>query len=232
MGFTQKQLIVAVIDTGYSNIKPYPNINLCKTGHSDYVDKTVPIDTVPKDYHGHGTNVASIIDGYLNDLDHNSYCLVILKYYSENIPASQTVINTISAFQKANAIGADYINYSGGGEVGDGDEGMAVKSNLDRGAIVVVSAMNHGKYLSKIPVEGEDTVAVYPALYDDRLIVVGNLNPDDSIHKRSNYGPNVKVWEKGTDISAGGITLSGTSQATAVHTGKIIRERILKGETR
>jgi hypothetical protein len=48
---------------------------------------------------------------------------------------------------------------------------------------------------------------------------VGNLNA-----KSSNYGPRVRFWEDGNNITAGGYTMSGTSQATALFTGNMVKK--------
>ena len=71
-------------------------------------------------------------------------------------------------------------------------------------------------------------------MYDKRIYIVGNLVKKDSrsIANTSNYGEPVNTWEVGTNVlsrlpgkSFGFMT--GTSQATAVKTGKIVREMLL-----
>jgi hypothetical protein len=69
-------------------------------------------------------------------------------------------------------------------------------------------------------------------MYDSRIIIVGNLVDEKSrtIASSSNYGKSVNAWEKGTDILSrlpGGYGLmTGTSQATAIRTGKLIRQML------
>ena len=66
---------------------------------------------------------------------------------------------------------------------------------------------------------------IYPACYDKRIIMVSR----SEIGKKCGYGKRVTILENGTDIKGFGIAMSGTSQATAVVTGKIIKDRAKKG---
>lgn len=61
-------------------------------------------------------------------------------------------------------------------------------------------------------------------MYDKRIVVVGNKDSFGTRIKSSNYGKLVNRWEIGENQEAYGITLTGTSQATAVATGKLIGE--------
>jgi len=60
-------------------------------------------------------------------------------------------------------------------------------------------------------------------MYDPRIIVVGNKNEDGTPHYASSYGSSVKYWENGVNVVAFGIKLTGSSQATAIETGKIVK---------
>jgi hypothetical protein len=79
----------------------------------------------------------------------------------------------------------------------------------------------------------------YPSCYDNRIVTVGNLLPDGYYpspaggdvlkqHERnplSNYGNYVKHWEVGANADGKVDWSSGTSQATAITTGKLVRAK-------
>jgi hypothetical protein len=67
-------------------------------------------------------------------------------------------------------------------------------------------------------------------MYDKRIYIVGNIVDEKSrqIASSSNYGKSINSWEVGVSILSilPGNTLgfmSGTSQATAIKTGKLIK---------
>jgi len=65
----------------------------------------------------------------------------------------------------------------------------------------------------------------YPACYDDkRIIVVGMLDKNGVQYKYSNYGSRVTRWEIGYEVVGFEISESGTSQAAAVATGKLVSQ--------
>ena len=61
---------IAVIDTGFGYNNLGHSATLCRFGHKDFTksqkftDKYGTIDKVPLDLHGHGTNIAGIIDTF------------------------------------------------------------------------------------------------------------------------------------------------------------------------
>ena len=97
-------------------------------------------------------------------------------------------------------------------------EKAAVKRFLDHSGKIIAAAGNEHASLEL----AEN--AYFPALYDKRIIVVGNNTKDGVRSNSSNYGEPVTRWEVGEDVEAYGIVMTGTSQATAVATGKIISE--------
>ena len=218
----KRQVKIAVIDTGFGYNKLPKDANLCYWGHKDFTkkglryigeDSFIPVDTV-----GHGTNIVGIIEDYANKFNVN-YCIVILKFYSKDQTNHQNLRASISAINFANdQIGADIINYSGGGPDSDPEEQMAVTRFLNRGGKFIAAAGNDGK---KIGSGDED---YYPAMYDKRIVVVGSTDKYGIPSKWSNHGNFVNRWEIGENVEAYGITLSGTSQATAIATGKILAE--------
>ena len=229
-----KTIRVAVIDTGFGFNGLAHDVKLCKYGHKDFTSAQEysmeydTIDPIPVDRHGHGTNIAGAINKYAKNAD---FCLIILKFYkdirgtnAENLEAS------VQAFRYAINIKVDIINYSGGGNRGSETERNLVKKFIDNGGTIVAAAGNASENLDLL---GN---YFYPAMYDDRIIVVGNkeiVSFGKTKMKRrsptSNYGSVVKYWEVGT-VDMYGYSMSGTSQSTALKTGKIINERFRKSK--
>lgn len=167
------------------------------------------------DTHGHGTNIVGIIDGYVSK-SKVDYCIVVVKYYSSKQSGNENLEASVKALNYAANLKVDYINYSGGGVEFSGEEYKSVKRFLDQGGRFIAAAGNENSNL--------DLSSYYPAMYDSRIIIVGNLTAHGVRSVLSNYGSVVKRWEVGEDIEAYRIVLSGTSQATAVATGKIVSE--------
>jgi subtilisin family serine protease len=214
---------IVVVDTGFGYMDHGHDAKLCNYGHKDFsMEKQATRnyatkDAIPLDTHGHGTNIVGVIDGYLKQT-HVNYCFVIVKYYSERQTGSQNLLATIRAFNYASNIHAEFINYSGGGPEQNPFERAAIKRFLDHGGKMIAAAGNEGEDLD------QPENAYYPALYDKRIIVVGNLGKNGVRYNSSNYGSAVTRWEVGQDVKAYDITMTGTSQATAVATGKIASE--------
>lgn len=241
---TARKVRVAVIDTGIAPEMMTSN-TLCHFGHKDFTGKGLA------DNHGHGTHISGVIDQYaknfilgqngngqkLEEVKLPEYCQIILKYYDPKGPGDDNLKNTIKAFRWAIDNKVNIINYSGGGEVYSEEERKVVVEALDKGIIVVAAAGNENNNIDKYK--------YYPAMYDKRIYVVGNLvksvvrkpskNKDELIGYSSNYGLSVNTWEIGTQVlsrlpsRSRGFSfgyMSGTSQATAVKSGKIVREML------
>lgn len=213
-----KPIIVAVIDTGFGYNGLGKKAKLCKTGHKDFTTERAiapgynTIDPIPKDYMGHGTNIVGIIDAQVKS---SNYCIVIIKYFSLN---SDNLESSLNAIKYAIEINANYINYSSNGRTKNTAEIVVVKRFLDKGGVFVAAAGNEGVDLHKIN--------MYPAMSDSRVIVVGNLGLNGKKATSSNYGLPVTIWETGTNIDGFGLVMTGTSQATAIVTSKMIKQRI------
>jgi len=222
-----KPLVVAIIDTGIDSSFMKSSF-LCPTGHKDFTNTSL------HDYHGHGTHVSGLIDQYVKNKTINDsetiekistikadYCQIILKYFD---PKHKDPLKAeLQALRYAIDMKVDYINFSGGGVDFSHKENLLIKEALKKGIKIIVAAGNNGTNLSKLP--------FYPAILDNRLYVVGNLSNNNVKALSSNYGPYVNSWEKGVDsISYGNLTMpvkmSGTSQATAIKTGKLIRKQL------
>jgi subtilisin family serine protease len=206
---------VVVLDTGYGFKRKGLKDNLCLKGHKDFSkEKSIKVkgikDRIPLDYHGHGTNVAGLIEKYAGK---TNYCLIIVKYDYSGVNA---VPSYLKALKYSTEVNAKLINISGGGRYADDSETRYIKNYLDSGGIVVAAAGNNA---TKLGTHSK----FFPAMSDERVISVGSLSPKLGISSFSNSGPHVKVWEQGERQEVYGITLSGTSQAAAIHTGKLIR---------
>lgn len=211
-------IVVAVVDTGYSKPQtPYSGQKpvFCKMGHVDFTKPNHKVRELPRDNLGHGTNIVHIIANTIGKVPNKSYCIVVIKYFDMQISGSkETLNNSIKALRWAKTLKASIVNLSYEGNLYSKIEEKSIQDLLDSGAKIIAAAGNRGTYPG------------YPASADSRVIVVGNLQKNGLRHPTSNYGPSVDRWEVGTNMCAGNICMTGTSQATAVATGKIIKQMI------
>lgn len=214
---------IAVIDTGLSFSYHTKVAKLCNTGHRDFSITKLSTnlfktkDLVPKDLHGHGTNVVGIIEARMKE-SKTDYCLIIVKYWDANMTHEQTMWASAQAFAHINFLKPDIVNYSAGGVSFEQNEYKLVRRYLDSGGILVAAAGNNGQNLDL------DGNTYYPAMYDKRIVVVGNITNQGLYAPSSNFGKRITRWEFGQNINAYGVTMTGTSQSTAQATGKIARQ--------
>lgn len=211
---------VAVIDTGYDFKSTWSNSTLdkpklCPEGHKSYVNGL-------EDNHGHGTHIAGLIAQGNKNTD---YCLVIIKYF-DPLVKSDNMWNTLQAFKYAVDIGATIINYSGGGTDKSLSECSIINYAIGRGVKVVAAAGNEYSDLSKNP--------YFPAMCSDKIYKVWATTGIRTLNRlsASNYTtkPIANLFhELGYNVlsllpnNRTG-TMSGTSQATAIFTSKLVRE--------
>lgn len=199
-----KTIRIAVVDTGiYTQSN---TLKLCEGLSRDFT-----YDLTLQDKVGHGQNIAHIISDKIQHIDH---CFVIIKVFSKK---NNSLAISNEGLEYALKLKVDVVNYSAGGEEPNETEQRIIQNMLDSGIKVVVAAGNEGNDL-------DVKCNYFPACIDPRLKVVGNLNSDGTRHKRSNYGKYVKTWRIGSNIIAGGLIETGTSQATAVYTADIVKE--------
>lgn len=205
-----KTIRIAVLDSGL-NVRNKEDVKLCTTGHFDVTD-TGFIDNI-----GHGTNVAHIIAEKLKDVD---YCIIVVKIFDPKsqlraLPSTEIALLYLLHLEKL-----DFVNYSAGGPGYQYAESILIKAITFMGTSFVAAAGNEGKDLDK-------QCNYYPACYPN-VISVGNLETEKKKNITSNYGKKVVSWELGTNVCAGGVCLTGTSQATAAHTAKLVKEMAQK----
>ncbi len=248
---------VAVIDTGLDPSLMKKSW-VCPTGHKDFTGKGL-VDNHGHGTHISGLvdqyakNFIFKRDGSkLEDIDKVkvNYCQIIIKYYDPKAIGNNNLENTIKSFRWAIDQGVDIINYSGGGTSSDKREEKLIKEALDKGIKIVASAGNEKSDISE--------QQYFPAMYDERIYIVGSLVSDKveitvankvdkntraiteikttkrDVASYSNYGVPINTWEIGTNVLSrvpGGQfgNMTGTSQAAAIHTGKLIRKQLSNG---
>ena len=113
----------------------------------------------------------------------------------------------------------DIINISGGGVEPNDQEKSAIESALNSGIRVVAAAGNERSSL--------DHATYYPAMYDPRIIVVGNGKTEKDRAPSSNWGSVVDYWVDGVNKRGEyGNAMTGTSQSTAIETGKLVKDYV------
>lgn len=177
------------------------------------------------DQNGHGTHIAGIIKREFqrtlykeNRKISQSVRLMVLNYYDPSASDSVNLTNTAKAIQYATTMGADIINYSGGGSQAHRLEYEAIEASAQKGVIFIAAAGNNKS--------NTDQRKFYPAGYElSNIITVTATDQNGLLQEFSNYG------ERSTDLAAPGAEIhstlphnkygfmSGTSQATAHVTG-------------
>lgn len=212
---------IAVLDTGVS--AAYKG-NYCSSGHADTSSgKIVKLKSPPhndKPYGvGHGTNVAAIIDSKIGKIYKKEYCLIIINIYPD-MDARNSSLGIAHAIDEK----ASFINYSGGGSEFFESEHFWVNKAVGEGITFVAAAGNNGKELS-FDSSGPKKTRYYPAMSNPSIMVIGALKNGEKLES-SNYGDLIDIWEEGYNVYAGGYLFSGTSQATATATAKLVRTMI------
>lgn len=192
-----------------------------------FIDDVVGWDFVhdiplPFDTHGHGTHIAGIISGAsANGIGISGVCprvaIMPLKYYDNSGAGFNNLNNTVRAIRYAVQMGANIINYSGGGADPAPNERMAIEEAQRHGILFVAAAGNDG--------HNNDQTPYFPQNYPlDNIVGVASVNKANTLLPSSNFGKTVDIAAPGLGIlstlpdSRLG-TMSGTSQATAFVTG-------------
>lgn len=190
-----------------------------------------------KDQHGHGTHIAGVIAA-LPDPNSKFHGLapqakiMSLKYYDAATPGLDNLRNSIRALRYAVHMGAQIINYSGGGIDANAEELEILREAKTRGILVVAAAGNEKSNCDHKP--------FYPANYGlPNIIAVAAIDSGSTLLPSSNFGRHsVDIAAPGNKIIStlpGGKlgAMTGTSQATA-HVSGVAAEILLsrKGQKR
>jgi subtilisin family serine protease len=209
---TRKRIVV--IDTGYNRAtwSNLPINTICENGMLDVTG------TGAHDNHGHGTNIIGLI---ANGIDTKRYCIVSIKWYdtSHNASLDTLVYRIRAAIKLAEKQTPFLVNLSSSGANYDSIEQMIISRMTYKGVKVVVSAGNEGLDLGS-------KCQIYPACYNankSNLYVVGGIDKFNKFLSVSNRGGPVNYYENAVGQCGEGICLTGTSQAAAIRSNKLIR---------
>lgn len=176
-----------------------------------------------EDNHGHGTHIAGIVGAQAGNGKGiagiaPNVSMMVLKYYDPKVAFTDNLRNTILAIRYAVKMGAQIINYSGGGLEFSQDEKDAIELARQKGILFVAAAGNERT--------NSDKNHYYPADYGlNNIISVTAIDPGTEVLASSNFGVET------VDIAAPGQgiistlpnnnygPMTGTSQATAFVTG-------------
>ena len=237
-----KEVVVAVIDTGVDEAHPAlkgrlwenpgetgldsegrdKSTNGIDDDGNGYVDDIhgwnfVSNSSNLSDKHGHGTHIAGIIAGQSPSSPsvNSEVKLMIVKYFDPNTTGRSNLFNTVQAINYAVRMGADIINYSGGGTDPSPSEKLAIEKAAQKGIVFIAAAGNESA--------NTDFVRYYPANYQiDNIISVAAVDATKKLLNFSNYGADtIDLAAPGKNIYStlpGGKygVMSGTSQATAI----------------
>jgi len=204
-----KKPVVAVIDTGihgghpcfsgqlWTNKKEIPGNNRDDDSNG-FVDDIhgwnfVDNDDDIQDYHGHGSHISGIIAA-----KGGKNCKVVgvsplveimtLKYFDPHSKNASNVENTVKAIEYAVKMGANIINYSGGGPGDNLDEKSAIAKAADRGIIFVAALGNEGSKIGDESSNLGERNKYYPASYElANIIAVQSHNESAQKVESSNY---------------------------------------------
>lgn len=201
---------IAVIDTGVSYnqfLQPY----MCEDGVKNLTKYG------KSDAHGHGSHIVHIIG---SRIDASKYCIMSFKVWhdvSSSVTSARDTVKALSIINKDSKF--KYINISMSGGAKDKLEYGLLKQLTEKNIKISVAAGNESEYLPK----SIDKCDTYPACYKLRLN--NNFNTvQASDLPYSNYG-SFTVKAKGKRIKSWkGKRLSGSSQAAAIYTSKLINK--------
>jgi thermitase len=200
-----KDVIIAVLDTGIDSTHP------ALTGKV-IADINLTSSPAVTDLHGHGTHIAGIIAGNVDEFGHITglaHGCRLMNVKVANDDGSVDTKTVVEGIRWAVDNGANIINISLTINKGNSELEKAVDYAWQQGAIVVAAAGN-----------GYTMYSAYPAFYDS-TIAVAATDDKDNIARFSNYGDWVDVSAPGASIYSSDLgnkwTLkNGTSMAAAL----------------
>lgn len=204
---------IAVVDTGVNTPWQYMNYLCDDESHLDLTGKGF------EDKYGHGTSIAGIL---AKSIDNKKQCLQIIKWVHDEVDLDH--FNKMDTSEASAYMGkamaqvlkykAKYLNLSYGGPYELLGEYKGIIELLKAGTIIAVAAGNNSENL-------DIACKYYPACYNlkhKNYHVVGNLGSNST-----NFGKRVTDWANGNEVQAWGTKMTGTSQATAVYLGGLIK---------
>jgi len=225
-GYTGDGVRIAVLDAGFSNLENIPGFtSLVANGQLIATRNFVNRDETVFGSHSHGTNVSSIIAGYLPDtLIGTAPDAELLLGMTEN-PASETRIEEyswIEGAEWADSLGADIINTSLGYSVFDDPSTNYTYESMDgrtahssiangmtaaKGMVSVTSAGN----------QGNDTSWYYIGAPADakNILAVGAVDVSGNISSFSSRGPTYDHRIKPEVVAMGVLTVVQGSDGRA-----------------
>jgi thermitase len=183
------------------------------------------------DNQGHGTHIAGIIKGHINQTNPNvKFKFMVLKYFDKNTTTEQQEKAFLKALKYAIDKRVDYINISGGGYKYSEEELELLHTAQKKGISVVAAAGNKK--------QNRKSHNFYPAAYKLSNIYsvvatdfTGNPLETSNVNTaRPNvYVPGERLYSSLPNNQFGYLT--GSSQATAVLTAKLICQNPMQKKT-
>lgn len=215
IALAKEPIRIAIVDTG---VTPNLNVPLCEGLSKDFTGYNTLNDNI-----GHGTIVSTLVNVYAKG---TNYCQVILRVFDANDikadPTGKPYIahsfeNVTNAMKYLNTIsGISVVNLSLGSASATDEEAFLFKNLLNNNVMIINAAGNESMNL--------DTACNwFPGCYDPRIVMVGNLGPDNKPHYSSNYGKRVNVWVIGTNLKINGNLYTGTSFSAALISGAMVK---------
>ena len=183
---------------------------------------------------GHGTHIAGIIVSQSKNLKavrgiesvgrHAPVKIMVLKFFDQGASGEKVLSATSKAIEYATKMKANFINYSAGGRTSSTAEYRALLKAKNANIAVIAAAGNEHT--------DNDLFPFFPASYQlSNITAVAATDQDGKLLSTSNFGkrtvleqaPGKDIWSSLPNGRMGKMT--GTSQATAAITAKMILER-------
>jgi subtilisin family serine protease len=201
-----KPIKIAVMDSGINSYYKFLHEKTC-----EFENFTNSVEDDLK----HGTNVTGLIFNELKDAKID-YCFVVIKIFPTN-DAAESIYKALEFVSNSKDI--DYLNLSLGGYGNLIREGKLLEKIANNGVKIIAAAGNNSHNL-------DESCNFFPACYDKvtGIYIIGNGFSLDNRSKTSNYGSRVTAWVDGQQKCFYDICMSGTSQATAIFTGQLVKQ--------
>jgi hypothetical protein len=194
-----KTMRIAVFDTGFDR----------SLSHAPLCPDATPLQDSAANRHG--TNVADLI---AQNAGKGDYCLLPFSIFVPDYNRD----GYVGLLHLVAKMHVDVINMSFAGQGYDADEAAALKVLLDQGVIIMAAAGNVHSHLNF------SDCRIYPACDDRRIVVVGTYSG------LSGFGDRISMKTRRDSGCIGDSShcLTGTSQATAIETGRFVRRLLDK----